>query len=153
MSDSWHFPYESHFLLPLNVPLKTLCSCLVHYRNLSQLPASGLPLKDVFKGNGTAAADVLRVFRGSWGDRCFPWCKMQNMRDLKSRLDASDEVRSCFDFSPVLFWIRWQVLTAACKQKDFQISEKQRWVLNANLQTNQPHTRRVSAPVHFLCSC
>lgn len=31
-------------------------------------------------------------------------------------LDASDKVTSCFDFTTLLLWILWQVVTAACKQ-------------------------------------
>lgn len=59
MSDSWHFPYRSHFLLPLNFPLwkrfvPVLSANGSAYakwidRKLSKLPASGLLLKTALR--------------------------------------------------------------------------------------------------------
>lgn len=62
--------------------------------------------------------DILSVLRGSQIDRCFPCLKEKEKKNRTLEtwvgLDAPDEVIVCFGFTTQLFWMLWQVATAAC---------------------------------------
>lgn len=103
--------------------------------NLSKIPASGLLLK--------APLRVIEqhwvmswVYLGEAGKTGASHGANAEHRRPGMRLDASDKVMSCFDFTTPLFRIFWQVVTAAYKQKGFLLGFKslrgRGWILNTN---------------------